>query len=1790
MTTAEDTVVTVDLRTLVTDVETGDDALIFTVAGATNGTVELLDGHTARFTPTGQYNGPASFTYSVQDTGDGAAAAITVGPVSISVTVTPVNDAPVALPTALTTAEDAAVEVDLRTLVSDVETANAALSFTVGGAANGAVQLVDGHIARFTPGANFNNNRGSASFTYSVTDTGDGTAAAKTVGPITISVSVTPVNDAPVTGDDSRAVANDEPTTINVLANDTDPDLVEGDTISIVSVTQGSRNGTVVIDNGKIVYTPVDLLGGEGTETFSYTIRDTAGLTATQVVTLTVVANSPPVAEPDTASTNEDAIIGGNVLTNDHDDDGNPLEVIAFDATSAQGAAVTVAADGTFSYNPTGAAALQALSNGELLDDTFTYTISDGQGGTAIGTVTVHVTGMNDAPTATAKTGATDEDTTLGKPAGFLLDGAHDPDAHDTLSINVGASDATSAKGATVTIQADGSFVYDPTGSAQLQGLAQGQSTTDTFLFTVDDGNGGQYSAVVTITVTGLNDQPTARADSFQTNEDTPLVADETRNVLDNDTDPDTTDVLTVVGADSASVQGAAVTVHSDGTFSYNPGSLFNHLAVGESAQDSFSYTMSDGHVTKTATVTVTITGVNDEPTAVADSAATGKSTVINIDVVDNDTDPDTSDVLVVGTFAPTSTRGATITKNGDGTLKYDPRGSVQLQALGTGQQLVDTFTYAVSDGHGGSSTATVSVTVTGSSDALYVANPIADMTLTDATSPQPGLINLNTVFDAPDGVSLSFVATSSNQELVHVSIVGGNQLQVTYVTYTTGQDRTPAVVTVTATDNTPQANHVSDQFNVTVNPEDTVGVYLVVRQTATPVGQASGNTLPTSLDEVAVGSTYVVEVWMQDVYGASVTGGPSEGLTGGEFDIAFNKTLGQATGLNFEGPYFAAPPFQTGTINNGTGLIDDFGSGVITKGLSVAPLYTRLGYTTFTASAAGTQSFTLSEPTVARFGSGNIDLTQLNLGSASVDQVVPMQSLTFTVSSRSTMQISGTVLGATLEPTSGSSDMAAGLTGTLQVLVDNPANPTRLSIASGSLDVTTNVPEGKFLPGPGGTDVPAYADFAFTAEPGGDLVQLALRELLISLSTDEIQTLSGPASAARFDASMIDSPVAAGFADVRSSGLGGSRVDLTGLVAEPAIDETGILNTSGTVYDLTFVYRWTIDLSAWFPNTVLTIDGTYVAEYDTGAGIVGTAVAAEAPTVAQMTLVKEPTTVDANGQVSALPQSEAWIDEWDGYWVEVWVKTSEAPGITAGSVDLAYNPDYFTATEIDHGTVYVDGATGNLDQDGLVSGLGGIATLGNVGGAGYTLLGRVKFESLGDDGVAMDAENQVLAPHDLGLELSNARIEGAGVGALDAAVGRAPQTVVWAVPYDVDDSGRIDLGDLSYFAATYRDDVLTSDTPFVWALDFDHTGSVDMGDLSFLASNYGLSRGGAADVVFPENFLQSWVGAGLDVQGETAVGDLLDAAIATWQDLLGLDQPLDIQLVVEDFGTSQLGQGQILEVDADGVPILGRVTIDDDANGLGWYSQLDSLPGEGQYDLYTVLLHEVGHTLGFMQSYEGFGSQVQTDAQGDTVFVGSDFTAPLDASGQHIDAGVLPDDAMTASLSPGVRKLPSELDARILLAAYEAASGGASGFAAMSAAMVADDATAGTLAGSTSTADFDRLDGKLEGDVTWDRLLGSRSGQDLSATDAAAPTDAQADAVDALPASGLAVDLAGSTLSPTRARHALRVRDDSGDLGSDEILVELAATRDLRPDRPHTLDALFSEWDDFVVKDATNR
>ncbi|MFO0796475.1 MAG: Ig-like domain-containing protein [Gemmataceae bacterium] len=114
---------------------------------------------------------------------------------AFTITVTAVNDAPTAAAASRTTLEDTAVDVDLAALVGDVETPTAQLTFAVGGAVTGTVALLaDGRTARFTPAANAN---GAGSFTYSVTDAGDGASPARTTGPVTVSVAVTAVNDAP---------------------------------------------------------------------------------------------------------------------------------------------------------------------------------------------------------------------------------------------------------------------------------------------------------------------------------------------------------------------------------------------------------------------------------------------------------------------------------------------------------------------------------------------------------------------------------------------------------------------------------------------------------------------------------------------------------------------------------------------------------------------------------------------------------------------------------------------------------------------------------------------------------------------------------------------------------------------------------------------------------------------------------------------------------------------------------------------------------------------------------------------------------------------------------------------------------------------------------------------------------------------------------------------------------------------------------------------------------------------------------------------------------------------------------------------------------------------------------------------------------------------------------------------------------------------------------------------------------------------------------------------------------
>ncbi|PWR02438.1 hypothetical protein DKT77_11770, partial [Meridianimarinicoccus roseus] len=150
-----------------------------------------------------------------------------------------------------------------------------------------------------------------------------------------------------------------------------------------------------------------------------------------------------------------------------------------------------------------------------------------------------------------------------------------------------------------VTDNGDGTFGYDPNGA--FEALAAGEQATDSFTYTVDDGQGGSDTATVTVAITGQNDAPVAMDDSYDTAGNT-TVAD---NLLANDSDPDSTDVLEVsavqgsaaaVGTTIALASGAEVTVGQNGDFTYNANGAFDGLLRDMAAVDTFTYTVSDGN------------------------------------------------------------------------------------------------------------------------------------------------------------------------------------------------------------------------------------------------------------------------------------------------------------------------------------------------------------------------------------------------------------------------------------------------------------------------------------------------------------------------------------------------------------------------------------------------------------------------------------------------------------------------------------------------------------------------------------------------------------------------------------------------------------------------------------------------------------------------------------------------------------------------------------------------------------------------------------------------------------------------------------------------------------------------------------------------------------------------------------------------------------------------------------------------------------------------------------------
>ncbi|UVO10532.1 retention module-containing protein [Pectobacterium polonicum] len=654
-----------------TDVD--GDTLSYTVnTQPANGTL-TLDGSTGAYTytPGANFNGNDRFIVTVSD-GNGGTTTSTV-----SIGVRPVNDAPVTADQSIATDEDTPVSGTIVATDVDGDT----LSYTVGTLpANGTLTL-DGSTGQYTytPGANFN---GNDRFIVTVSDGNGGTTTS------TVSIGVRPVNDAPVTADQSIATDEDTPVSGTIVATD-----VDGDTLSYTVNTQPA-NGTLTLDGSTGAYTYTPGANFNGNDRFIITVSDGNGGTTTSTVSIGVrPVNDAPVTADQSIATDEDTPVSGTIVATDVDGDTLSYTV---GTPPANGTLTLNGATGAYTYTP------GANFNG---NDRFIVTVSDGNGGTTTSTVSIGVRPVNDAPVTADQSIATDEDTPV---SGTIV--ATDVDG-DTLSYTVGTPPANG----TLTLNgATGAYTYTP--GTNFNG-------NDRFIITVSDGNGGTTTSTVSIGVRPVNDAPVTADQSIATDEDTPVSG----TIVATDVDGDT--LSYTVGTPPAN--GTLTLNGATGAYTYTPGTNFN-------GNDRFIITVSDGNGgTTTSTVSIGVRPVNDAPVTADQSIATDEDTPVSGTIVATDVDGDTLSYTV-----GTPPANGTLTLNGaTGAYTYTP---------GTNFNGNDRFIISVSDGNGGTTTSTVSIGVRPVNDAPVTAD---QSIATDEDTPVSGTIVATDV----DGDTLSY-------------------------------------------------------------------------------------------------------------------------------------------------------------------------------------------------------------------------------------------------------------------------------------------------------------------------------------------------------------------------------------------------------------------------------------------------------------------------------------------------------------------------------------------------------------------------------------------------------------------------------------------------------------------------------------------------------------------------------------------------------------------------------------------------------------------------------------------------------------------------------------------------------------------------------------------------------------------------------------------------------------------------------------------------------------------------
>ncbi|QDS86454.1 hypothetical protein EC9_06160 [Rosistilla ulvae] len=846
----------------------------------TNGTVTRVGtSNTLTYTPDLNYNGPDSFTYTVVNS-EGVEATGTV-----SVTVSAVNDVPTAVNDSgigLTTPETDPLTI----------TADRLLDNDLKGADNESDQILSvtnafstastkGTVS-FNPSTNEilytpkNGELGNDTFSYTISDGAGGSATG------TVTVNVTDVNTAPIAGNDTIAVTEDVPLTIDVsdlLANDSDDNNIFS--IESVNAGTGASAGSVVFNSGAgtITYTPAANVFGTNADSFTYTLTDgvNEAVTATVRVNITAV-NDAPVATDDALTVDEGLTPRTlDVLDNDNAGPGEGTSVTITDVTALPAGAgtVAIASDGqSLIYTAPSANYVNAAIN-------FSYTIQDSQGLSATADVTLSVV-PTVRPRAIPDVVNINEDA-----AAIEIDVLANDLGNVGESVTLESIDTTGFPAAAGTLEIDEKDPNTKTDDVVVFTPAENYFSTSglTFTYTISDTSGndseaaaiGANTATVTINVASVNDKPVFVADAlFEIDEDETFTLP--ASVLANDSAGPANEQQTL------SISSVSATSAANGTVTLADGVVTFQPAADYHGDDSFTYTISDGVDTTTATASFSIASINDAPNLLPVTQLTQGSEAITLDkstLLAGATPGPADEASQTLTIFAVSNGGATsgggnVVLNADQSITYTPP---------AGFSGTDTFQISVRDNGSPSEIATATVSIT---------NNAAPVVRNDTVSTYKGLTK--TI------LASELLANDSDAEGDPLTITSITQPSVGTVELS--EDGLSIILTTPSesdADSTQFTYTVTDSFSERVG---TVDVAILPFQPSTITGsvyvdQANGSEANGSQDdgEIGLGSVHVT-LWqagspvlsvLSDAYGNF----KFENVVPGEYTLTYETPSG---------------------------------------------------------------------------------------------------------------------------------------------------------------------------------------------------------------------------------------------------------------------------------------------------------------------------------------------------------------------------------------------------------------------------------------------------------------------------------------------------------------------------------------------------------------------------------------------------------------------------------------------------------------------------------------------------------------------------------------------------------------------------------------------------------------------------------------------------------------------------------------------------------------------------------